>query len=138
MTGLTFTGLDELRAAMRELPETLTAEASHIIEAAANGAAADIKAAYPVRTGNLLDHLTVTHFDQGRYVAAALVKNTSKHAWLVENGSQARHTAIGANRGSMPPAHVFVPRVMRARRRMYEELVALLERNGLTVGSDGG
>ena len=130
---LVFRGLDELRAALRRLPDELTMEASRIVEGAANGAAADIKAAYPVRTGNLRDHIVVTHREKGKWAAGAIVKNTAKHAWMFENGTQARHNAIGANRGSMPPGHVFIPRVIKARRLMYQQLRDLLERKGLRV-----
>lgn len=133
---LHWSGLEELRAELRRLPAELTGEASHIVEGAANAAAADIKAAYPVRTGNLRDGLTVTHFDQGRFSAGAIVKNKAKHAYIFEIGTQTRHTAIGANRGSMPPGRVFIPRVIRARRRMYELLKALLVRKGLLVSGD--
>lgn len=126
-------GLDELRAALRTLPADLTAEASFLVEGAANGAAAEIKAAYPVRTGTLRDGLIVSHREKGKFSAGAIVKNTSKHAWLFESGTQARHTALGANRGSMPPGHVFLPIVIRKRRQLYGQLKALLQRHGLTV-----
>jgi len=135
---LVFDGLSELREALRNLPAELAVEASHIVEGAANGAAAAIKRDYPVRTGNLRDHLVVTHVDQGKYSAGALVKNTAKHAALFEIGTQARHTAIGANRGTMPPGHIFVSRVMQARRRMWEDLKDLLVRKGLVASGDGG
>jgi Bacteriophage HK97-gp10, putative tail-component len=135
---LVINGLDELRQALRELPHELAAEASHIVTGAANGAAADIKAAYPVRTGNLRDHLSVESFPASGAGAKAVVKNTARHAVLFENGTQARHTKIGANRGAMPPGHVFVPRVIKARRRMYQELADLLRRQGLQVSGDVG
>lgn len=127
-----FSGLDELRAALRTLPADLTGEASHIVEAHANAAAADIKAGYPGRTGDLRDHVEVTFSTSGTSTGA-VIRNTSKHAWLFENGTQARHTAIGANRGSMPPGHVFIPAVVRRRRAMYGQLQDLLERHGLIV-----
>jgi hypothetical protein len=130
---LKFDGLAELRAALRSLPSDLTVEASHEVQGAANGAAADIKRAYPVRTGRLRDGVVVTHVDQGKYSAGAIVKNTAKHSAIFENGTQARHNSIGANRGAMPPGHVFVPRIIRARRAMYERLKAMLARRGLVV-----
>jgi hypothetical protein len=126
-------GFDELKAALRRLPDDLTAEAGHITEAAANAAAVDIRRAYPVRTGNLRNHVTVTHFEKGRFSAGAIVKNTATHAWIFENGTQARHTDLGSNRGSMPPGHVFVPIAIRERRRMYDRLKDLLARRGLVV-----
>ena len=65
--------------------------------------------------------------------AGAILKSSAPHAWLFEHGSQARHNDIGANRGSMPPGNIFGPIAGRARRRMNEQFVAMLERNGLTV-----
>lgn len=129
-------GLDELREALRNLPAELTGEASRIVQAAANGAAAQIKAAYPRRTGNLGDGVTVETISGGQFTAGAIVKNTSKHAFIFENGTQARHTAIGANRGSMPPGHAFVPAIIRKRRWMDEQHIDLLRRHGLTVEGD--
>jgi hypothetical protein len=137
-----WSGLNELRAALRNLPEELTAEAGHIVEGAANGAAVDIKRDYAKhrRTGDLQDGLTVTHFEKGKFSAGAIVKNTAKHAWLFDNGSQARHyiTKRGKKHatGAMPPSHIFVRGAIRARRKMYEQLKALLERKGLVVTGD--
>lgn len=133
---LVFEGLNELKAALRDLPDNLIGEASNIVEGAANGAATEIRSKYPHRTGNLRDGVTVTHFDGGRFSAGAIVKNTAKHAHIFEIGTQARHTAIGANRGSMPPGHVFVPAVIKARRGMFAALKDLLVRNGLVVSGD--
>jgi len=131
-------GLEELREALRNLPADLAGEAGHIVEGAANGAGVDLRAAYQerARTGHLAAGVTVTHYEKGRFSAGAIVKNRAKHAWLFENGTQARHTDLGANRGAMPPGHVFVPIVMRARRGMYEALKVMLERHGLKVSGD--
>ena len=132
-----FDGLAELKAALRTLPQDLAAEASHIIEAAANASFADIKAAYPKRTSNLREGLTLEILPTGAFAAGFILKNKSPHAWIFENGTQARHTALGANRGSMPPGHVFLPIVIRRRRAMYTgPLTDLLVRNGLLVTGD--
>jgi hypothetical protein len=64
------------------------------------------------------------------------VKSTAKHAALFEIGTQARHTNIGANRGSMPPGKIFVPVVVRKRRAMYERLKELLVRHGAKVNGN--
>ncbi len=135
---LRFDGLNELREQLRNLPAELTSEASTIVDSTAREAEAEIRGEYEShrRSGNLAKRLRVTRVDQGKYSAGALLKSTAPHANLFENGSQARHTDIGANRGSMPPAHVFVPAVVRARRRMFEKLKAMLQRNGLTVSGD--
>jgi hypothetical protein len=130
-------GMEELRAALRQLPEDLTMEATRIVEGAANGAAAQIKAGYPVITGNLRDGVMVTHRDKGKFTAGAVVRNTAKHAWLYDNGSQERHWASGKSTGKMwgksAPTHLFVKTVIRARKSMYAQLKDLLERKGLKV-----
>jgi hypothetical protein len=137
---IVFEGLDELRAELLALPDALTGEASHILEAAANAAAADIKAGYHVVTGELRDGLTVTQRSAGRFGAAFTVRNTSRLAWLYDNGSQARHWLSGKSTGTMwgktAPTHLFVGTVIRRRRSMYEALKALVARHGLTVSGD--
>ena len=129
-----FTGLDELKAALQTLPADLTVEASHIVEAAANGAEATIKAGYP--PGELQDKLSVAFSTSGASTGA-VIRNTSKLASLFENGTQARHyvSKKGATHltGSMPPAHVFIPTMMAKRRQMYDQLADLLTRHGLVV-----
>jgi hypothetical protein len=134
-----FEGLDELREALRRLPDDLTGEASHIIEAAKNGAEADIKSQYPA--GPLRDHLT-SSIERTGFSVVAIIKNTAKTiqgidlASLYEFGSQARHTVIGADRGTMPARPVFVPVMVRKRRQMYENFRDLLTRYGLLVTGD--
>lgn len=129
-------GLDELRAALRALPDELAAEASGIVLAAAEAARQEIVDAYPHRTGALWSGMAVTTTAAGRYGAGAVVINRAKHAYIFEVGTQARHTSLGANRGSMPAGNVFIPRVIKHRRAMYEQLKALLERAGLEVSGE--
>jgi hypothetical protein len=133
-------GLDELREALRNLPDELTGEGSHIVEGNANGAAAQIKAGYKRRTGNLGDGVKVEPLGVGRFAAGVVVRNTAKHAVIFENGTQARHyytiNGVKHETGRMPPGHVFVPAVIRKRRQMYEQLKDLLVRNGLQVSGD--
>jgi hypothetical protein len=133
---LTFDGLAELRDALRRLPDELKVEAQHIVAGAANGAAAEIRQKYPSRTGNLVSGVSVRPSEVSHFGAGAIVVNRAKHAFIFENGTQARHNAIGANRGSMPPGHVFVPIVIRKRRQMYEDLKDVLAQNGLQVSGD--
>lgn len=135
---LRFAGLEELKAALRRLPEELTGEATHIAIGEANGAAADMKRAYPVVRGKLLNSLVVTHFEKGKFIGGAVLKNTAPHAWIFENGTQVRRDSRGRNRGAMPPGRVFIPRMIRARRQMYAQLKALLVRKGLSVSGDAG
>jgi hypothetical protein len=130
-----WSGLEELKAQLRSLPSELAGEGGHIVEARTNGAGATIKAGYPVRAGALRDKLTVEHA-RSAFGARSVVKNTAKEAAVFELGSQARHTALGANRGSMPANHLFTQTIMRERRGMYDDLKAMLERHGLQVSGD--
>jgi hypothetical protein len=136
-SSVTFEGLAELRAALLALPADLTAEASGIVTATANEAARSIVDGYPTRTGNLKDGVYVTRVRVSTFGTAAVVTNRAKHAFIFEMGTQARHNAIGANRGSMPPGRVFVPRVQRYRARMYGELADMIARHGLEVTTGG-
>lgn len=130
---LVITGLAEFYEALRNLPSEMTADAAPIVSSRADQAGAQIRAAYPEVTGNLKGHVTVTHGAFGRFGVASIVKSTAKHAYMYENGTQARQTDLGANRGAMPPAHVFVPIIIRNRREMLQQLIAIVEKQGLVV-----
>jgi hypothetical protein len=137
VASLTWSGLSELKAELRALPDRLKVEATHIVDAAANRAEADMKAGYGahVHSGNLLDHVSQTVTDDSAFGYAIQVKNTSPHAWLFEFGSQARHRNLKTWR-PMPANHVFIPAMDRNRRWMWDELRALLLRQGLGVTGD--
>jgi hypothetical protein len=127
-----WTGLEDLKAQLRALPTELAGEGANLVEGRGNRATQRIKAGYPARTRDLRDKTTVTH-TRSAFGARAVVTNTSRHALPFEIGTQARHTKLGANRGSMPPGHVFVPVMQQERRAMYDDLRDLLERHGLVV-----
>jgi len=139
MNAFLFTGLDELKADLRRLPADMTAEASHIVEGAANGAAVAIRTIYGahVVTGHLQRDVRVEHGATGRAGAESRVIANGRIAWLFENGSEARHyVSVRGNRhdtGRMPPAHVFVPTMMRARAEMYRKLAEMMRQHGLVV-----
>jgi len=126
-------GLEELRAALRTLPADLAGEAYHIVDGTVNAAAGEIKAGYP--PGELQDKLDWDTTTDG-FGVRGIIQNTSPIAWLFEHGTQARHTALGLNRGAAPAAHVFVPAIVRQRLKMYDALKAMLERHGLVVSGE--
>jgi hypothetical protein len=132
-------GLDELKAALRKLPAELAAEGGGIVKDSAEGALPEIRNGYGRhrRSGSLQDKVTVSH-RASRLSATSVVKSGDKDALVFEVGSQARHTRIGANRGSMPPGNVFFPAVKRWKRLMYTRLKAMLREHGLAVTDDGG
>lgn len=130
---MVLTGFTELKAALRALPQELAGEAKDIVNAAATGAGADLSSAYPEVSGNLRKGVKVEHVSGAALGVIARVKNTARHSHLYEFGSQVRRTSSGANRGAMPPRPTFLPIVIRRRRAMYEALLALVRRAGLTV-----
>lgn len=134
----TWSGLAELKAALRALPAELAGEGAHIVEARGNGAASTIKSGYPSRDGELRDKLTVEH-TRSRFGARSVVKNTSIYALPFDLGSQVnRVTAQGWNRGRMPANPIFSQTMRRERRGMWGDLKALLTRKGLLVTGDAG
>lgn len=135
---LVIEGLDELRQALRSLPARLREEAGRIVVKRAESAKQQAVATYEAhaRTGNLARGVTITH-DYSQYGQVAIVRSRAKHAWMFENGTQARHTGLGANRGAMPPAHAFIPAMVRERRAMNDELIEIVRREGLQVSRAG-
>ena len=131
--------LEELFEGLRHLPPELQQEGGQIVFANADAAADEIQAAYPSRLGDLKRKLKVTK-TAGQFSTTAVVTDTSKHANVFENGSEARHyvTRNGVKHltGAMPAANVFVPRIERRRQTMHEAHKALLTRQGLEVSGD--
>src|SRR5215207_3965982 len=126
-----WSGLEDFKRALRMLPQELAGEAGNLVEAVANSAAVDIRSAYGAHryTGNLQKSVRVTHRER-QFGMASTVKVTAPHAHLFEFGTQARHTKAGVSRGSMPPFNIFLPRIRRAQRQMYERLKGMLARHG--------
>jgi hypothetical protein len=132
-----WTGLETFRNELRRLPEHLQDEAARIVVAAASEAQKDVQAAYPVGpTGNLKRGVRLNVESQSRLGARAVVRSTAQHAHIFEKGTKIRRTRTGANRGRMPEAPVnqqLSPIAIRARRRMVEALIKLVQSTGLTV-----
>lgn len=131
----TFDGLEALRQALQDLPARLVGDATHRIEAAANGATVRVRTVYGQHrhTGNLQDHVVVTH-RHSAFGAKSVVRSTARHAHLFEYGRQLRYK--GMRGGAQRPRPTFVPIMEADRRKMYEDLKALLEREGLQVTGD--
>ncbi len=129
-------GLEELRAALRNLPEHIAQEAGDVVRSHAAVMALDATQAYPEGpTGNLRRGVT-TETNSSKFGTGAIVRNRAQHAFIFEKGTVPRETKKGWKRGSMPPApesERFIPKAIRARARMVNALIVLLERNGLTV-----
>lgn len=151
IASIAWIGLDELRARLLELPAEMTELAEAIIAEAADGAAAEIREAYPVGPGN--DDYEGGNLRKGvrvrrekaqsasPYSVRLAVRSTAPHATLFEVGTVVRYNISRnkqllnkpAHRGFMPGSNIFVPIVVRRRREMYEDLTAVIEQVGLDV-----
>lgn len=134
---VTLEGLEELREALRSLPADLTREAEDIVVRHATQAEQDIQSNYPRHTGNLKQGMRM-EVEHATYGVSARVRSTAKHAFIFENGTVQRKTRNGANRGAMPAAssaQAFIPQVIRQRRAMTADLIALVERAGFQVST---
>jgi hypothetical protein len=136
-TRFVLAGFEELREQLRHLPARLVAEADTIVQNAGGRAAAAMIDAYPWGpTGHLKAGVRV-QIRHGKFNSSVVVRSTAEHAYIFENGTQARHTELGANRGAMPPGHVVIPIAIRERRTMVEDLIVLVESEGLQVSDRG-
>ena len=143
MTGnrVVWSGLEELKAALRQMPAALAQEGSAIVYAHARSAQQDIVAGYPSVTGRLRGGVRVTLEANARFGAGAVLKSAAPHAHLYEFGTKRRQTKRGWNRGVMPKAPLdkqAIPKIIRWRVRMYSQLAAMLERHGLKVSGSFG
>jgi hypothetical protein len=143
-------GVLELRRLLQTLPQDLHRQAIGIVEGSARRAAASIRAAYPTGTpgrfykgkpiqpGGLKRGVAVTRpraVDRPLSVTSMVI-NRAPHALLFERGTETRQNQYGDHRGRMPPGNVFIPRILTNRRRMYTELAALVQSQGLSVERD--
>jgi hypothetical protein len=129
-------GLDDIKAALRDLPATLRDDAAAIVHKHADDAAASIRDQYPLgNTGNLRAGVRVEVVATGPFGVKVQVRSTAKIAWIYENGTEfTRYTRAGhISRGRMPAGKVVIPTAIRERGAMFTELVGVLERAGLTV-----
>lgn len=139
-------GFEEFKAQLRNLPQHLAEEAGGIVMHHAEATAAKVYAEYHEVTGNLKKGVKIDQVSVRGAGAMARVRSTSRHAWLYEHGSAARHYVTAAGRehrtGKMwsrsAPAHTLARTAIRERRAMVEELIAMLQREGLTVTGHGG
>ena len=127
---------EQLKQDIKTLPGALAGEGAKIVEGHANGAVVSIKSGYPVISGNLRDKVQVTH-TRPPFAAKSVVKNTAKYATAFEKGSQVRHyiTVNGKTKtiGKMPATPLFSREMARARRAKDQDVIAMLQRHGLTV-----
>lgn len=136
---LAWSGMDEFRAALQQLPAELTSDAGEIVENAIERASFSVRQAYP--PGELRDGVQIT-MDRGAYGVLGRLRNASPLSHLWEFGTQERHDLAGSDRGAMfkTPGKgrpTFVPIAIRERARMTQELITLVRSAGFTVPDVG-
>jgi hypothetical protein len=133
-TELKITGLEQLRADLKRLPEDLQREAAVIVQATADAMAVDVLGQYAVKTGNLRSHVRVETTSDLVGGISSKVVSRAKHAYLYESGSSPRAwKKNGKSTGVMPAKRIFAPVAPLRRRIMTAALVDLVQRAGLTV-----
>jgi hypothetical protein len=124
-----WTGLQEFKNELRRLPEHLQDEAARIVVAAASQAKNEAQANYPTGpTGNLKRGVGMTVESASRLGASATVRSRAYHAHLYEGG----YTRAGKGTAKKEVQSA-IPIFIRARRRMVEALIKLVQSTGLTV-----
>jgi hypothetical protein len=134
-----WTGLQEMKDALRAMPAELTSEAADLIYGLGMETRAAMFAAYPEDSGRLRAGLIVAPLEGNtQFGAGVRISNLAADASIWEIGSrgQVRHTKTGASRGIMKPGNVFRPAMAAARRALYPQLFALLERAGLEASGE--
>jgi hypothetical protein len=142
-SGVQWTGLEELKAAMRALPRELADRAGGTVRQRAYAASARMQAAYPVsgrrkKTGGLRLRAGVdTTEELSTFGIVATVRSRAKHSHLWEFGTGLRVTNKGHRTGQMTPnrygAPVAVPTMMQERARMHDEIVSIMRTAGVQL-----
>ena len=145
-TRVLFTEITETRAELRAQPQALAKATQYLAMRIARSAAADIKQAYPKRTGNLRQGVVVQRGrGGGRAIASAWVRNTAAHAHLFEHGTKARHFVgtdklgrryVTGDRGSGTAKNIFTRAMVRWRWVFFQSVKAIMAQAGITVQGD--
>jgi hypothetical protein len=131
-----FEGLDELKDKLRQLPRELGGEAGDIVVKYAEIAETSLRQVYP--PGELRNNVRL-EVERSPFGAIVLLQSLSGFAHMWEYGTKVRKTQKGWNRGAEPahPDAGVISIAMRWRRRMVQDLIALLRRAGLVVNIAG-
>src|SRR5215813_12735558 len=134
-----WSGLAELRAALRQLPAALAGEATRDVQASANAATYAVRRVYAehVVTGNLLGATDTVATAVGPYGIRARVVAAAPHSWWFDNGTRVRQwRRNGKNTGAMwkgNPPHIFVRTMEAHRAELERRLIAIVARAGFVV-----
>lgn len=129
--------LQEFEQYLQALPDRLVAGSEPIVDSTARQVARDTASDYPRRTGTLINRIEVKRESKGKGITTARVRSMAPHSHFIERGTKPRRSRYG-NRGSMPKPtgnEAMVPKVVRARKKMVDQLIDLLENEGFDVSA---
>lgn len=116
-------GFDELQKELAALPETARAGSAAIEQRYAQATQAEVKAAYPIITGNLRAGVKVTEKQpEGKLAVDLELASSAPHAHLYEYGS-----------AHQPPRATFQPIAERGQREATGAVISYVEGLGLKV-----
>lgn len=147
--GFKIDGLDEFLEELRNAPKEIQAKAEQIVRTATYSTAHNIRTVYQKhrtdtdtygrskrKRKHLADHVVVRFRGSETGAAAGRVWIDAPHANFFEKGTKIRHWTnhpSQKNTGAAPAHHVVSTIAVAKRRRMHEELFALLRDQGLKV-----
>jgi hypothetical protein len=129
--GVTWTGLDAYEAELAAWPADTADAAAEKVKARAQSAYEQIRANYPVITGQLRDGLTIRDTTPNPLQPKWTVQNEVIYARIFESGGM-------TSGGPKAPGKAFVPTAMRERRAMKDEIIAVVKATGADRVVDGG
>ena len=146
-------GLEDLRKALLNAPQSIQAQVETIVRGASDSAASEIRSRYEqhrtstemytpgkgVRRArrHLADNVVVSFRGAKTGAAVGRIVVDAPHAHLFEFGTQNRQWENGKSTGSAPARPTLVPAAIRNRRQMIDELIATVEQTGLKVTGNG-
>ena len=124
---LKWSGLDEFKRQLRDLPADLRASGDVIVTASTEKTKTDTVTNYPEVSGNLRKGVG-TKYERSAYGIIGTVTSRAYHAHLYERGSRRQPPA--------PPGKRLGTHAARNRRQMYKDLAAMMRAAGLEVSGD--
>lgn len=129
---VTLDGFDALIQQLTDAPAHIREQGMTIVREETEGAAIEIEASYPQKTGTLASRVKTLF--PSTTLLVGIVQSTAPHSHLYEFGTKPRQNKAGANRGAMPAKKTTPAIAQRRRTRMMRRLTEMVEHMGFEVG----
>jgi len=135
VTGISWIGMEEMKAYLRNLPPHMAKDADPVVEETVDMAADSLRQSYPIGDTGKLRRGIKTRITRTTSGVHGIVRSTAPHAHLWEFGTEDRQTRQGWGRGRMDDQYNngLVAIGIRMRKRMNQKLVGVVEAAGFTV-----